>query len=364
MKYHEKYNNYKEEGKMFKKKKWIKIVLVVLLVIFISFVAVVIWSTSSIKHDTSAYVKSWSDISSNADSQSLDLDGTSSVVSSAITISGSTTKSASSTTKSTGSTYVGKNRNTPIIIVPQKDTNIENILFMGIDGNNTYLANRSDSMIVASFNKKTNTLKLTSILRDVYANFPNLNKWGKINGSYSYGGPGMTVNIINYNFKLDIQKYVVVDFANFSKIINTCGGVEITVTQKEAAKVTGLTAKGTYNLNGDQALAYSRIRYIDSDFIRVQRQRNVINSLFQKFKQVDIVTKTNVLQTCLGDVRTNISNIELLGDLFNFMNSLKSPIQQYTVPAENMYTSVSHPTFYLYLDYNKQLPALNSFIYN
>jgi LCP family protein required for cell wall assembly len=336
---------------LFKKNKWIKIILIIVVVILLIITTVALWFSSLIKHDNPGFVKNWSDLNSQ--------------VSSIPSTDSSSLASSSSATSSNkvGSEYIGTNNNTPLITIAQKDPNVENILFIGIDGNNTYLANRSDTMIVASFNKKSKTIKLVSIMRDIYAYFPNLKKSTKINGSYSYGGPGMTVNIINYNFKLDIQKYIVVDFANFNKIIDACGGVDITVKAKEVSQISGLTTSGTFNLNGKQALAYSRIREIDSDFNRVQRQRNVINSIFLKFKSIDVIKKLAVAKECLSDIRTNISNVELLGDLFNFTNSVNSPLQQYTIPADNLYTSVSSPTFYFYIDFDKQLPALDKFIY-
>jgi LCP family protein required for cell wall assembly len=257
-----------------------------------------------------------------------------------------------------------KAENYPILKVAQKDPNIENILIIGSDSRgNTATGGRSDTMIVVSVNTKDNTIKLTSLMRDIKAYFPDKKEWGKLNAAFAYGGAGQAVNIINYNFELDIQKYLVVNFSGFEKIINTAGGVTLHVTNAEAGQIPGLYGSGTYLLNGSQALAYARIRNIDSDFARVQRQRNVITALLTKFQSVGLSTKTAIANDCLKYVKTNISSIELLGKLSTFYSAFAGDVEQYTVPQKDMYTSVSSPTYYLNVDWDEQLPALSNFIY-
>ena len=256
-------------------------------------------------------------------------------------------------------------QNYPIIKVAQRDPDIENILLIGADGGDPgqNIGHRSDSMIVMSINTRNNSLKMASVMRDIKAYFPDRRSWTKINAAYAYGGAGQAVNIINYNFGLDIQKYVTVNFAGFKNIINTVGGVTINVQKKEVPYIHGIQGAGTQVLNGSEALDYARIRHADSDFVRVQRQRTVIVSIYNRFKGAGIATKAATANTCINYVKTNIDNTELLGKLLNFTSLINGNIQQYTVPAEGMYTSVSSPIFYLNLDWARQKAALSQFIY-
>lgn len=256
----------------------------------------------------------------------------------------------------------------PIIKVSQKDPNVENILFIGIDGGDPGedIGHRSDSMIVVSINTKNNTIKMTSILRDIKAYFPERKAWGKLNASYAYGGAGQVINIINYNFKLDIQKYVLIDFSGFKKLIDTAGGVDIKVTAAEATQIAGLSKGGTYTLTGAQALDYARIRYIDSDFVRTQRQRTVILSLYDKFKDNSVIQKTAVINEFLNYVKTNIPTTELMGKFMSYSSKINTNIPQLEVPTEDngMYTVETSPVWYFNLDWDKERKAISDYIYN
>jgi LCP family protein required for cell wall assembly len=257
----------------------------------------------------------------------------------------------------------------PIINVKQKDPNIENILIMGVDGGELggVGVNRADSMIVATINKKTNTLKLSSLLRDTKTYFPDTDSYHKLNAAFSYGGPGLQIDIINYAYKLDIQKYIMLDFSGFKEIIDTVGGVPITLTSTEASYSeinVGIKA-GSYNLDGTHALGYVRTRYIDTDFLRTQRQRNVMFSLFNKFKDVNLMTKASVANDCLGFVKTNVSMTELLGKLLTFESTMNSNIEQVEIPTEDdgMYTIEKSPIWFWNLDWDKEVARLQNFIY-
>jgi LCP family protein required for cell wall assembly len=222
-------------------------------------------------------------------------------------------------------------------------------------------------MIVATINKKTNTLKLSSLLRDTKTYFPNTDSYHKLNAAFSYGGPGLQIDIINYAYKLDIQKYIMIDFSGFKNIIDTVGGVQITLTAKEASYsyINVGTEAGSYDLDGAHALGYVRTRYIDTDFLRTQRQRNVMLSLYSKFKDVNLITKAAVANDCLGFVKTNIPTTELLGDLLTFESTMSSNIEQIEIPTEDdgMYTTEKSPIWFWDLDWSKEVPRLQNFIY-
>lgn len=269
-----------------------------------------------------------------------------------------------------GTVNIPNVKNAPIIVSKkQQNSDVENILIMGIDmGPANDISHRADMMCVASIHKKTNTLKLASILRDIKVYFPDKKFYGKLNASYNYGGPNETVNMVNSNFKLDIQKYVVIDFSGFSKIIDTVGGVPINLTAKEAAYSyinVGQTA-GTYNLDGAHALGYVRTREIDTDFLRTQRQRNVMFAVINKFKNVGIATKLSVANECLGDIQTNIPTTELMGSMLTFESKMNANIPQLEIPTmdDGMYTTETHPQWYWDLDWSREVPKLDDFLYN
>jgi LCP family protein required for cell wall assembly len=292
----------------------------------------------------------------------------------------STTSSVSSTTPSTdpsdGNYTISdssfnniKSENYPIIKISQKNKDVENILLIGIDGDDPRqgmdIGHRSDCMIVLSINTKNHTIKLTSLLRDIKAYFPDQKAWAKLNAAYAYGGAGQAINIINYNFKLDIQQYVLVNFSGFQSIVNAAGGVSISVTKKEAKLIPGLSGAGTYTLNGPQALAYSRIRDIDSDFVRTQRQRTVLTSLFNKLNGESLVQKTEVANQFLNYISTNIPTSDLMGKLLNVSSKMSGDIEQMEAPDDTgkMYTLETSPVFYFDIKWPQEVKAVSDFIY-
>jgi len=256
--------------------------------------------------------------------------------------------------------------NDPIDPVAQKDPNIENILLLGIDGGDgADIGHRSDCMCVLSINTKDNTIKLSSLMRDIKAYFPATGKWGKLNAAYQYGGPGQAVNVINYNFGLDIQKYLVLDFESFRATVDAIGGVDIEMTAKEAQTVYGSpeAPAGVIHVDGFVSLIFCRIRKLDSDFNRVARQRRFLIAVFKKLRTQDLVTQYTACHNMLSIIRTNMGADELTGHIYDFTLNADQNVTEYTVPAADMYTSTSQGTYYIKLDWEKQLPALQAFIY-
>lgn len=329
------------------RRKWWKILLVVVLVLTVGIGSLFFYVNSRI-YNKSRYVGNWNQIKNSS--------------------SGTVSTGADGKATLNDSDFDNiQSEDYPIIKVKQKDPNIENILLIGIDGGDpgVSIGHRSDSMIVASFNKKDNTVKMVSILRDIKAYFPDKKAWAKLNASYAYGGAGQVVNIINYNFKLDIQQYLLVDFNGFKNIINTVDGVSIQVSGKEATQIDGLKGAGTYTLNGTQALQYARIREIDTDFMRTQRQRNVIMAIASKFKNAGLVTKTSAVNECMNYIKTNIPTTDLASLLLSYSSSINGNIPQLEVPSDEngMYTVETSPIWYFDLNWDQELPVLQQFLY-
>ena len=236
---------------------------------------------------------------------------------------------------------------TPIYKVEKKDPNIENILVIGTDSRDvTRERGRSDAMIVISYNKKTGEIKMISILRDSLVPIEGRG-WNRINAAYSFDGVGLAINTVNQILDLDIQRFVVVDFNGVTDFIDKAGGVTISLTQKEVDYLTNYSggkvhyAVGPNKFNGDRALAYMRIRKIDSDFKRTARQRNVIETLARKIISEKSLSEIyDLTDFAFGLVKTNISLTELTSVIGNIAaDAMRSglKIESHTVPFSDAY---------------------------
>lgn len=226
-------------------------------------------------------------------------------------------------------------------IDPLKNANIKNVLLIGSDRRSTGENGRSDSMILVTMNFDTGKIHLTSLMRAMYVNIPRSDGdvWGMLNAAYSWGGPKLLIDTIENNFRVHIDHYVIVDFSSFRLAVDLVGGVTITLSEAEAVAVTGYTKiptpSGTVHLNGKQALAYAQTRYIDNDFVRTSRQRNVIEALMKKAIGSDLATLMSLADQILPYVNTNLNNVEILYYLSKAPGLLKNPITQRMLPIEN-----------------------------
>lgn len=188
---------------------------------------------------------------------------------------------------------------------------VTNILLVGVDGNNMEKGNRSDSMMILTIDSKNNDIRLTSLARDTYVEIPGYSS-EKLTHAHAYEGISLLLETINKNFDLQIDKYVTVSFESFVKIIDAIGGVEIDVTAPEVSQIPGVSSAGTQTLSGEQALAYSRIRYIDSAFKRDNRQRVVIESVYGKLVNDFASNFMDVATNVIKYTKTNITPMEVL----------------------------------------------------
>lgn len=187
-----------------------------------------------------------------------------------------------------------------------------NIALFGIDTReDTYEGSRSDCIIIASINEETKNIKLVSVYRDTYLEISG-HGLDKVNHAYAYGGPALSMSTLNTNLDLDITEFVTVNFTSTKDIIDGIGGVELTVTNAEATQIPGILTGGRYLLNGEQALAYGRIRKLDSDYVRTERMRTVVTAVFQKAKTMSVAELNNLADNLLPEIYTNISKTEIL----------------------------------------------------
>ena len=240
-----------------------------------------------------------------------------------------------------------------------KKENITNILLLGIDNEE----NASDAMMVFSLDKDTNTAKLTSIMRDLSVDLgPNAEKH-KINYAYNVGGVEESVKVVNREFGLDINKYVKVSFDGLVDVIDYIGGININITESER-KIIGASKSGNVTLNGEQALAYSRIRKIDNDYQRTSRQRKVLMAIFNKAKSISVSSYPKALADLSSNVETNLSTFELL-DLAKAVMSLSSDdLEGFRIPIDGTsHDSMDKGIYYLEWDRAANKKAIHDFIY-
>lgn len=213
------------------------------------------------------------------------------------------------------------------------DPNVLNVLLIGTDARDISERGRSDSMILVSINKQTQKLLMFSFLRDIYLYIPGVEST-RLNHSYAYGGPELTMQTIEQNFGIEIDKYVQVNFYSFIEVVDTVGGVDLTVTDDEAKLINDylgeinklvkdkkgadkLSGGGNLHLNGKQALCYARIRYIGTDFARTRRQRDVLNQVIEKVRNMSLGELSDFLDITLPMVTTNLSESEIFSFLIN-----------------------------------------------
>ena len=236
--------------------------------------------------------------------------------------------------------------NESMIDIPKKD--VLNILLIGTDVRGGTYEDRgnTDSMILISVNTRDKTIKLTSLMRDMYVYIPN-RQWARLNVAYAYGGPQLLFDTIKANFDIDIDLYVRVNFANFRKIINHVGGVDIELSEAEAAYMNRNAEKyktkpvepGMQHLDGSQALSYARCRKIDSDFNRTRRQRTVIIALVDRIKHSSPGELNSLLNVFLPMIQTNMSKMQILGLMVDGTTYLNNEIETLNVPIKNSWRS-------------------------
>lgn len=239
---------------------------------------------------------------------------------------------------------------------PVRSSHVLNVLLIGEDTREEQIseASRADSAIIASVNIDTGTIHMTSVLRDLYVYYEveGEGHYGKINESASLGGINTYIATIERNFKIAIDGYAIVNFASFPKIIDSLGGVEINITEAEINEINNHPgvyndvgdvyiektfdgSEGVMKLDGIQALAYCRIRHIDSDDKRADRQKTVLNEILNKVKSSSTVDAVKAVNQLSKYTKTSYSKKELIsiGNLALRDNWLSYDIKSSNVPT-------------------------------
>ena len=253
-----------------------------------------------------------------------------------------------------------------------QDKNVTNILLIGVDGSSSDTTLRSDTMLLVSIDRNNKKLKLTSFLRDTWAVIPSNGGYAKLNAACAYGGAQLVMDTIEYNYNIKIDHYMLVGFDMFKTIIDSVGGVDVEVTEKEAQFMRD-TAKATRNIqagesvhmNGEQALVYCRIRKLDSDFMRTYRQRKVLTALISKAKNSSITELKEIADEVLPMIQTDISPMELTKLAFGAVKYITYDIKSERVPADDTWSSRSiNGQSVIVTDFEANREFLKSYLYS
>lgn len=188
-----------------------------------------------------------------------------------------------------------------------------NIALLGIDARSDTFSrgNRSDCIIIISINESTNDVKIASVYRDTYLDIEG-HDLDKVTHAYSFGEAQLALSTLNKNLDLNISEFVAVNFDTVREIVNQIGGIMIEITEEEVPHINGINRAGTYNLSGEQALTYSRIRYASGgDYKRTERMRDVLIAIFDKVKTLKFSEINRLLDIMLPHIYTNIQKNEI-----------------------------------------------------
>lgn len=263
---------------------------------------------------------------------------------------------------------------------PKEADNVITIALFGSDFSELYEVSASDATMILAIDTKNDKIKLCSLMRDIYLDLPD---GGKMNLNYTIldGGPSSILKAINYNFNLKVDKFVQVDLERLPKIIDSLGGVEMEITQDELQYINGyidnidknngtqtehIYSAGKQLLNGTQASAYCRIRYTAGrDFRRTERQRDVLDALFVKFKDISLTEVPEMISEILPLVTTNLTNGEIISISTKALGMGLNNIEQDRFPSdENIISAGFTDMYHTNIDIEATTKELQQFLFS
>lgn len=233
-----------------------------------------------------------------------------------------------------------------------KDHRIVNVAVFGVDAREDVEGSRSDAIMIASADYEHDSLKVSSLMRDTLIYCDPEETFDKLNAAYSLGEAAGALRTINENFDLAITDYVTIDFTAMVEMVNIVGGVTINIESEDElywlneflndvnAKVKTdsphVQGTGEQLLDGSQALAYCRIRYVgNGDFGRTQRQRNVFEQVIQKAMGVNIFKKIELVRSVMPFIETTLTEEEIIKYCINLLFMSDHSIKQISVPVSD-----------------------------
>lgn len=242
---------------------------------------------------------------------------------------------------------------------PFKEEGVKNILLIGNDSRTEDESGRSDAMILVSISSRTNTIHMTSLLRDIYVDIPG-HDGNRLNAAYAYGGPELLMETLEENFDIEVNRYMLVNFQAFANLVDAVGGVDLEVTNEEVQYINGYLVEynqlqgnpegtdyldtslsGTIHLNGPQALAYCRNRYIGTDFARTERQRKVLAAAIKSAPLALVTNGGELIDGVMSNITTNLTKSELNGLMLQAPAMLTYDMISGSIPLEGTYSNAN-----------------------
>lgn len=271
--------------------------------------------------------------------------------------------------------------NKMIINELESDDGFTSFAIFGLDNrsNGELTRGNSDVIMITTINNETKEVKLCSVYRDTYLDRGD-GSYGKANAAYAKGGPEQAISMLNQNLDLGIKKYVTVDFQAVTKCIDAIGGVELDITAEElswmngyienTAEITGaevnlIEAPGPQLCDGNQATAYARIRATaGDDYKRAERQRTVIEKMFEKVKDSNISTINKVINIMFEEVSTNFTKKEMLALASAGLEYQLSETVGFPFEKEGKNMGNSKGSCVIPCDLESNLKELHKYLYN
>lgn len=226
-----------------------------------------------------------------------------------------------------------------------------NLLLIGSDHRDDSWNGNSDVMILVTINQDSEEIILTSFMRDLYADIPGYGVH-KLNYAFAVGGGDVLVQTLEDNYRLQIDNYAIVDFMDMANIVDLLGGVEITLSDEECVNLNSNLAQlgvseenyiytgGTYLLDGYQAVAYMRIRYVgNSDYQRTQRQRDVLKEIFASLKERNAAELLTISAEIIAQIEHNIQPAEMIKLTAMLPQFTKYELSEERIPYDDLYYS-------------------------
>ena len=256
----------------------------------------------------------------------------------------------------------------------QKEDEVLNILLIGTDERTKNFSTnaRSDSMILVSINKSTKTVKLVSLERGMgvpVLDGPYAGQWDWLTHIFAYGGADMLMRTVEECFRVEVDRYVRVNFTTVTTVIDAIGGIDLELSPAEAHfyNTTLFSPKkvGMNHLNGEDALMFARLRAIDSDWQRVERQRKVIVAVTQKLKNAGLAELNDLANQVLPLIQTNFTKEEILKLMLYAPDFMKSSFHQMTLPKQGTYgfRTGMEGREYFAADFDENSKILKEFLY-
>lgn len=265
---------------------------------------------------------------------------------------------------------------------PMKEDGVINVLLIGNDSRLAGDDGRSDAMILVSISDKTKTITMTSFLRDMYVEIPG-HDGNRLNAAYAYGGAELLMETIELNFGIPIHRYALVNFQAFANLVDAVGGIDLELTNDEVNWINAYlmeynqlegkdlatdfldpSLSGNLHLNGPQALAFTRNRYIGTDFGRTERQRKVLSAVIKKLPGAVATNGGELADGLFPNLTTNLREGECFNLSLNAWKFLGYEMVQQCVPLEGTYSNADiRGMAVLQVDFDANRQFLKSTLY-